>query len=144
MKEGSSVLVPRTSGEWSPGTIVLVQDNWAMVEFPLGATYRGGESPDPNKIGSKVVSVNELLPIPERNSPKIAISEYLQQGGIWEIGESQLAWHGNNEVVVTRVNKRWFNLRYLRSGAPGSANIAYLDHLLIAAEKDQIKERIVT
>jgi|GEM_PF-1977663 hypothetical protein len=135
MKEGSSVLVPRTSGGYSPGKILFIQDGKARVSFLLGETYRGQKNHhDPKEIGTKVVPVSQLIPIPEKGTPKIPISQYLEQGGRWEINESRLAWHGSNEVIITRVNNRWFNLHYVRSGTLSSANIGYMNGLVIAAE----------
>lgn len=67
MEKGDSVLVPRTSGEYSPGTVVFIKDGQAMVEFLLGATYRGQKSSNPNKIGTKFVPVDKLIPIPKES-----------------------------------------------------------------------------
>lgn len=38
MKEGDKVLVPRTSGDFTPGAIVFVYGEKALVEFPIGFT----------------------------------------------------------------------------------------------------------
>lgn len=57
---GSQVLVPRTGGGYSPGEIVYIKDDVAVVEFLLGDTYKGGKSPDPNIVGTKKVKISEL------------------------------------------------------------------------------------
>jgi hypothetical protein len=62
LKEGSRVLIPRTGGGYSPGTVVAILDDRAMVEFKIGKTLRGQQSPDPNLIGAKVVFVSQLKP----------------------------------------------------------------------------------
>ncbi len=67
MKEGDKVLVPRTSGDFTPGTIVFVYGEKALVEFPIGLTFKGQPAPVEyqNEIGTKVVSVDKLRPLQE-------------------------------------------------------------------------------
>jgi hypothetical protein len=62
VKEGDKVLVPRTSGHFTPGTIVFVHGEWALVEFPIGLTFKGKPAPVEyqNEIGTKVVNVSQL------------------------------------------------------------------------------------
>lgn len=65
-KEGSKVLVPRTGGGYSPGTIVAILGDRAAVEFEIGRTYRGQDNPrSPNSIGAKIVYLSELKPLPK-------------------------------------------------------------------------------
>lgn len=127
-------MVPRTAGGYSLGAILSIEGNQAIVEFTLGATYRGQINPNPDEVGVKIIPTNKLVPIPDRRIPKIPIGQYLKQSGTWEIGESRLAWHNSNEVIVTRVGNRWFGLHYVKSGTLRSANIAHIDWLEIAAE----------
>lgn len=64
MKIGDKVLVPRTSGEKTVGTIIgfIAQD--AVVEFPIGNTYRGRKHDfSKNKIATKTVAAEELTSI---------------------------------------------------------------------------------
>lgn len=65
-KEGSKVLVPRTGGGYSPGTIVAILGDRAAVEFKIGETYRGQDNPyPPDLLGTKAVYLSELKPIPK-------------------------------------------------------------------------------
>ena len=62
MKEGDKVLVPRTSGDFTPGTIIFIHGEKALVEFPIGLTFKGKPAPTEyqNEMGTKVVSLGEL------------------------------------------------------------------------------------
>ena len=62
VKEGDKVLVPRTSGDFTPGTIVFVYGEKALVEFPIGLTFKGKPAPAEyqNEMGAKVVNINKL------------------------------------------------------------------------------------
>lgn len=62
MKEGDKVLIPRTSGDFTPGTIIFVHGEKALVEFPIGLTFKGKPAPAEcqNKMGTKVVNINKL------------------------------------------------------------------------------------
>jgi len=65
-KEGSKVLVPRTGGGYSPGTIVAILGDRAAVEFKIGKTYRGQDNPyPPDLFGTKAVYLSELKPLPK-------------------------------------------------------------------------------
>ncbi len=131
MQISDSVMVPRTGGGFSSGKILLIKEDHALVEFVTGNTIRGQLNPTPNEVGTKIVPMNKLVLIPD-SCAKITIGQYLRQGGLWEIGETRLAWHSGNQVIATRSNKRWFNLHYVRSGTLNSANIANIDWLEIA------------
>jgi hypothetical protein len=65
VKEGDKVLVPRTSGDFTPGTIIFVYGEKALVEFPIGLTFKGKPAPVEyqNEMGTKVVSLNRLHPL---------------------------------------------------------------------------------
>jgi hypothetical protein len=62
VKEGDKVLIPRTSGDFTPGTIIFVHGEKALVEFPIGLTFKGKPAPAEcqNKMGTKVVNINKL------------------------------------------------------------------------------------
>ena len=62
MKEGDKVLVPRTSGDFTPGTILFIHREKALVEFPIGLTFKGKPAPSEyqNEMGTKVVNVSQL------------------------------------------------------------------------------------
>lgn len=64
MKEGDNVLVPRTGGGSSPGTILMINPNngKALVEFIIGDTFQGQPAPEEikNETGTKVVDINKL------------------------------------------------------------------------------------
>lgn len=61
-KVGSKVLIPRTGGAFSKGEIVCLQDNLALVEFPIGETFRGeSHSRSPEEMAIKKVSTNRLV-----------------------------------------------------------------------------------
>jgi len=62
VKEGDKVLVPRTSGDFTPGTIIFVYGEKALVEFPIGLTFKGKPAPAEyqNETGTKVVDVDKL------------------------------------------------------------------------------------
>lgn len=60
---GSTVIVPRTGGGTSIGMITdFPCAELAVVEFPLGSTYRGKPSPleDRKKTARKTVPINDL------------------------------------------------------------------------------------
>ncbi len=60
---GSMVKVPRTGGGTSIGKITEFPcAGFAVVEFPLGSTYRGKPSPleDRKKTARKTVPINDL------------------------------------------------------------------------------------
>ena len=62
MKAGDQVLVPRTSGGYSPGKIIITCRDTAMVEFTIGEHYRGNATPYPtDEIGTKIVKISELI-----------------------------------------------------------------------------------
>ena len=65
MKEGDKVLVPRTSGDFTPGTIIFIYGEKALVEFPIGLTLKGKPAPVEyqNEIGTKVVNLDKLWPL---------------------------------------------------------------------------------
>ena len=65
VKEGDKVLVPRTSGDFTPGTIIFIHGEKALVEFPIGLTFKGKPAPVEyqNEMGTKVVSLNRLHPL---------------------------------------------------------------------------------
>ncbi len=63
MKEGDKVLVPRTSGEHTPGTIItFIHGEKALVEFLIGLTFKGKPAPTEyqNEMGTKVVGISQL------------------------------------------------------------------------------------
>lgn len=60
---GSEVIVPRTGGGISIGKITEFPcTGFAVVEFPLGSTYRGKPSPheDREKTAHKTVPISDL------------------------------------------------------------------------------------
>lgn len=67
MKEGDNVLVPRTGGGSSPGTILMINPNngKALVEFTIGDTFQGRPTPEEikNETGIKVVDISNLRPL---------------------------------------------------------------------------------
>lgn len=67
MKEGGNVLVPRTGGGFSPGTILMINPNngKALVEFAIGDTFQGRPAPEEikNGTGTKVVDISKLRPL---------------------------------------------------------------------------------
>lgn len=69
MKEGDTVLVPRTGGGSSLGTILAISSDStrALVEFVIGDTFRGQLATEKQKakIGTKLVDINRLRPLQE-------------------------------------------------------------------------------
>lgn len=66
MKEGDKVLVPRTGGTFSPGTILVINENGkALVEFAIGDTFQGQPAPEEikNKTGIKVIDITNIRPL---------------------------------------------------------------------------------
>lgn len=65
MKEGDKVLVPRTSGDFTPGAIVFVYGEKALVEFPIGFTFKGKPAPAEyqNEMGTKVIEISRLVEV---------------------------------------------------------------------------------
>lgn len=62
VKEGDKVLIPQTSGDFTPGTIIFIYGEKALVEFPIGLTFKGKPAPSEyqNEMGTKVVNINKL------------------------------------------------------------------------------------
>jgi len=62
---GDSVMVPRTSGEYTPGKVEYIfPDDRVKVSFPIGNSYRGEKSPyPPNARGIKIVMRANLLAV---------------------------------------------------------------------------------
>jgi hypothetical protein len=67
MKVGDRALVPRTGGGTTPGEIIEMYTNRAVVKFRVGETYRG--KPAPEKFqeanGYKTVPIEDLKLIKE-------------------------------------------------------------------------------
>lgn len=64
MEVGQKVMVPRSDGTRSKGTITSLNDEYAVVEFCIGATFRGKPSPYAHDaIGIKSVKKQELTPV---------------------------------------------------------------------------------
>ncbi len=61
IRKGSKVLIPRTGGHYSEGSVVWIAGDKAEVSFPVGLTYRGMPSSyDPDELAYKVVPINKL------------------------------------------------------------------------------------
>ena len=62
MQVGDKVLVPRTSGDVTPGVIVEVYGDYARVRFEIGDYYRGLPTPPMIKgqYGYKTLKQSEL------------------------------------------------------------------------------------
>lgn len=58
---GDKVLVPRTSGEKTVGIIIGIIPKGAVVEFPVGDTYRGKKHNfGPGRMAIKTVATKKL------------------------------------------------------------------------------------
>jgi len=64
LNSGDKVQVPRTGGGYSNGIIIAIDDDRAIVEFPLGNTYRGMPSnpEDREETATKNVALDKLIP----------------------------------------------------------------------------------
>lgn len=62
MQIGDKVLVPRSSGEVTPGEVIEVYTNHARVRFLIGDYYRGKEAPEGIKAqyGYKTLRADSL------------------------------------------------------------------------------------
>ncbi|NLO22297.1 MAG: hypothetical protein GX119_09925 [Syntrophomonadaceae bacterium] len=64
-EKGEKVLVPRTSGEKTVGTVIGFTAKGVVVEFPIGTTYQGFQHDyNPEELGVKIVNAERLIKIP--------------------------------------------------------------------------------
>ena len=69
LKVGDKVMIPRTGGGYSEGTIVSICRERAITEFPVGKTYRGKPNVlvSETEIATKNVALKSLIPIKEES-----------------------------------------------------------------------------
>jgi hypothetical protein len=65
MNRGDKVMVPRTGGGFTMGTVLEVYQDRARVTFPIGHTFRGQPRPVVG-MGYKTVKLSELKTVSMR------------------------------------------------------------------------------
>lgn len=61
---GSTVMVPRSSGNYSLGTVLAINTEEAFVSFPVGNTFRGeSHNYDPLEMAQKQVAIERLIAV---------------------------------------------------------------------------------
>lgn len=63
IKPGDKVMVPRTGGGYTEGTVLAIHEDRAITEFPVGDTYQGKPHEfDRGEMATKNVAVKKLRP----------------------------------------------------------------------------------
>lgn len=63
-KVGDHVMVPRSGGGCTPGTVIYASGDMITVQFPIGDNFRGGPSPyAPDAMATKKLKNYEILVI---------------------------------------------------------------------------------
>jgi hypothetical protein len=73
LKAGDEVMIPRTGGGESKGTIIAIYGDMAKVMFPIGNSYRGKALPEgitPEEPAYKNIELSRLRLIGEQEENK--------------------------------------------------------------------------
>ena len=110
LKAGDKVMVPRTGGGYSLGTILLIVERRALVEFAIGKAFRGRpvNPGDENKMATKNVALKDLI---LKSEPENKRAVCLGNTSIYVLRRRLFNELGESESSVIRVINENFRLK---------------------------------